>query len=186
MSRAQAVWAAEIARQATQLGALLRDREADFPGLTADVRWLMGAYARKALLPLAAQPEISVPLPGEHCSEQGVGVDPQPRDCATLLMSARDRASTTEAPPDAPANGRNTMRNCLNPACRLELLEDASCGCGWDNSGEELQEAALLGAEATMVGGSLGAVLRAEAQAERQEAFVEEVTELAEAVAEIL
>lgn len=66
------------------------------------------------------------------------------------------------------------MRICRNPLCRLEILEDAVCACGADNSGAELAvEAVELEIAADTIGGTTGAILREEAEILEAEAVLD-------------
>lgn len=69
------------------------------------------------------------------------------------------------------------MRICGGPLCELEILEDAVCGCGYDNSGTvailEMEQAKELAVEGAAIGGYAGAVLEREA---REEAILAEET----------
>lgn len=72
------------------------------------------------------------------------------------------------------------MRNCLNPVCGLEILEDATCGCGWDNSASATLAAEGAAeefrAEETAVFAAVtgNPVLAMEARIEEEEAILDE------------
>lgn len=71
------------------------------------------------------------------------------------------------------------MRICRNPLCRLEIMEDAVCACGTDNSGAALAvEAVELAEVGAIVGGTTGAILEMEAEELAEEAVLEAVLDI--------